>query len=156
MLGSPHIQTLNTGSHTHTNSPHSTLTTQHTHHSLASHSPLTHSPLAHHLLPLSSSPLTLHSLTAQSPHTHSPHKTHTHHQRTTTHSPFCTASRRAGWGEVEWRQGWEITHLISEQIASFLSKNERMSNSIKKMSDLLIRSFLVSNLSDLLTIAHFL
>ena len=104
MLGSPHIQTLNTGSHTHTNSPHSTLTTQHTHHSLASHSPLTHSPLAHHLLPLSSSPLTLHSLTAQSPHTHSPHKTHTHHQRT-TYYPLSILHRksqgRVGGGGVE-------------------------------------------------------
>ena len=51
-------------------------------------------------------------------------------------------------------QGWEFAHLISERIACFLSKNEQMSNSLKKMSDLLICSFLVSDLSDLLTIAH--
>ena len=53
-------------------------------------------------------------------------------------------------------QGWEFAHLISERITHFLSKNERMSDSLKKMSDSLIRSFLVSDLSDLLTIAHFL
>ena len=53
-------------------------------------------------------------------------------------------------------QGWEFAHLISEQITSFLSKNERMSDLLKKMSDSLIRSFLVSDLSDLLMIAHFL
>ena len=35
---------------------------------------------------------------------------------------------------------------------SFFAKKERMSNSFKKMSDLLIFSFLVS---DLLTVAHF-
>ena len=46
-------------------------------------------------------------------------------------------------------QGWEFTQLISERIAGFLSKNEQMSDS-------LIRSFLVSDLSDSLTIAHFL
>ena len=53
-------------------------------------------------------------------------------------------------------QDWEFAHLISERIARFLSKNEQMSNSLIKMSDSLIRSFLVSDLSDLLTIAHFL
>ena len=50
-------------------------------------------------------------------------------------------------------QGWEFAHLISELIGCFLSKNERMSNLLKKLSDSLIRSFLVSNLSDLLTVA---
>ena len=29
-------------------------------------------------------------------------------------------------------QGWEFAHLISEQIASFLVKNERMSDLLKK------------------------
>ena len=45
-------------------------------------------------------------------------------------------------------QGWEFAHLIS--------KNEGMSDTLKKISDSLIRSFLVSDLSDSLTIAHFL
>ena len=53
-------------------------------------------------------------------------------------------------------QGWEFAHLISERIACFLSKNEQMSTSLKKMSYSLIRSFLMSNLSDSLTITHFL
>ena len=55
-----------------------------------------------------------------------------------------------------FRQGWEFAHLISERIARFMSKNERMSDLLKKMSDSLIRSFLVSDLSNSLTIAHFL
>ena len=55
-----------------------------------------------------------------------------------------------------WKQCWEFAHLIPEQIAIFLSKNERMSDSLKWMSDSLICSFLVSDLSDSLTIAHFL
>ena len=53
-------------------------------------------------------------------------------------------------------QGWEFAHMTSEQIALFLPKNERMSDLLKKMSDSLIRLFLVSDLSDLLMIAHFL
>ena len=32
-------------------------------------------------------------------------------------------------------QGWEFAHLISKQIARFLSKYELMSDSLKKMSD---------------------
>ena len=65
-------------------------------------------------------------------------------------------------------QGWEFAHKFSEGIARFLQKNERMSNSRKKMSDLsdsltLLMfgkrpeqiahscSFFVSDLSDLLT-----
>ena len=39
---------------------------------------------------------------------------------------------------------------------SFLSKNEQISDLLKNMSDLLIGSFLVSELSNWLTIAHFL
>ena len=57
---------------------------------------------------------------------------------------------------VEKWQGWEFAHLISGRITRFWSKNEQMSDSLKKISDSLIRSFLVSNLSDSLTIAHFL
>ena len=53
-------------------------------------------------------------------------------------------------------QGWEFAHLISKRIARFLSKNERMSDWLKKMSNSLIRLFLVSDLSYLLLIAHFL
>ena len=54
---------------------------------------------------------------------------------------------------LRWRkeQGWEFAHLISKRIACFLSKNERMSNLLKKMSDSLIRSFLLSEMSDSLT-----
>ena len=48
-----------------------------------------------------------------------------------------------------FRQGWEFAHRFSGQIARFLPKIERMSDS-------LIRSFLVSDMSDLLTIANFL
>ena len=53
-------------------------------------------------------------------------------------------------------QSWEFAHRISERIACFLPKNERMSDSLKKMSHSLIRSFLVSDLSESLTIVHFL
>ena len=48
-------------------------------------------------------------------------------------------------------QGWEFAHRFSERMS-----NERMSNSLKKTSDLLICSFLVRDLSDSLTITHFL
>ena len=41
-----------------------------------------------------------------------------------------------------------FAHQFSEQIARFLWKNERMSDSLKKTSYLLIRSYLLSNLSD--------
>ena len=50
----------------------------------------------------------------------------------------------------------EFAHRFSEQIARFLLKNERMSDSLKKTSDSLICSFLVTDLSNSLTIAHFL
>ncbi len=49
------------------------------------------------------------------------------------------------------KQGWEFAHRFSERIARFLRKNERMSDSLKKTSDSLIRSFLVSDLSNSLT-----
>ena len=55
-----------------------------------------------------------------------------------------------------YSQGCEFAHLISERMARFLPKNERMSNSLEKKRDSLICSFLVSNLSDLLMISHFL
>ena len=59
-----------------------------------------------------------------------------------------------------------MAHRFSEQIARFLRKNEQMSDLLKKTSDLLIfgerpariahgRSFLVCNLSDLLTLLIF-
>ena len=53
-------------------------------------------------------------------------------------------------------QGWEFAHRFSERIARFLPKNERMSDLLKKTNNLLIRSFLVSDLSDSLTITYFL
>ena len=42
-------------------------------------------------------------------------------------------------------QGWDF---------AFLPENEQMSDSLKKTSDSFIRSFLVSNLSESLTVAH--
>ena len=53
-------------------------------------------------------------------------------------------------------QGWEFAHRFSERIACFLREYERMSDLLKKTSNSLIRSFLVSDLSDSLMIAHFL
>ena len=52
-------------------------------------------------------------------------------------------------------QGWEFARRFSERIACFLRKNEQMSDSLKKMSNSLIRSFLVSDLSKSLMVAHF-
>ena len=54
-----------------------------------------------------------------------------------------------------WQQGWEFPHRFSEQIARFLQKNEQTSESLKKTSDLLICSFLVSDFSNSLMVAHF-
>ena len=48
-------------------------------------------------------------------------------------------------------QGWEFAHFISERIFCFLSKNERTSDSLKKMGNSLIHSFLVSKMSNSLT-----
>ena len=45
------------------------------------------------------------------------------------------------------QQGWEFAHRFSERIARFLPKNEQMSDFLKKTSDSLIRSFLVSDLN---------
>ena len=56
----------------------------------------------------------------------------------------------------ECNQGWKFAPRFSEQIARFLQKNEHMSNLLKKQtSNSLIRSFFVSDLSDLLMVAHF-
>ena len=52
------------------------------------------------------------------------------------------------------QQGWEFAHWFSERIAHFLRKYEWLSDSLKKTRDSLIRSVLVSDLSDLLMIAH--
>ena len=49
------------------------------------------------------------------------------------------------------RQGWDFAHRFSERIARFLPKNEQMSDLLKKTSNSLIRSFLVSDLTDSLT-----
>ena len=57
---------------------------------------------------------------------------------------------------ITYKQGWIFAHRFSERIARFLPKNERMSDLLKKMSNSLIPSFLVSDMSDSLTIAHFL
>ena len=51
------------------------------------------------------------------------------------------------------QQGWEFDHLFSERIALFFV--EKMSDSLIKRSHSLILSFLVSHLSDSLTVAHF-
>ena len=53
-----------------------------------------------------------------------------------------------------YKQGWEFAHRFSERIARFLRKNERMSDSLKKTSNSLISSFLVSDLSKSLMVAH--
>ena len=60
------------------------------------------------------------------------------------------------YGKCMANQGWEFAHWFSEGIARFLPKNEQMSDLLKKTSDSLLRSFLVSDLFDSLTIAHFL
>ena len=52
-------------------------------------------------------------------------------------------------------QGWEFAHQFSERIPVYLQKNEQMSDSLKKKSNSLICSFLVSNLSNLLKVTHF-
>ena len=52
------------------------------------------------------------------------------------------------------RAGNSLIGFLSEWLV-FLQKNERMSVSLKKTSDLLIHSFLVSDLSDSLMVAYF-
>ena len=60
-----------------------------------------------------------------------------------------------GWCLTNARAGNSLIGFPSESLV-FSPKNEQMSDSLKKTSDSLIRSFLVSDLSDLLMIAHFL
>ena len=59
----------------------------------------------------------------------------------------CQCSQRLCWHYVVTTklQGWEFAHR-------FLRKNEQMSDLLKKMSNSLIHSFLVIDLSDLLTL----
>ena len=51
------------------------------------------------------------------------------------------------------RDGNSLIVFLSESLV-FFAKNEQMSDLIKTMRDLLIRSFLVSDLSDLLPLAY--
>ena len=51
--------------------------------------------------------------------------------------------------------GAGLAHPFSEWIARFLRKDEWISDPLKKTSDSLICSFLVSDLSDLLMVSHF-
>ena len=51
--------------------------------------------------------------------------------------------------------GWEFAHRFSERIGRFLRKIERPERFAQKTSDSLIRSFLVSDLSKSLMVAHF-
>ena len=51
------------------------------------------------------------------------------------------------------RNGNSLIVFLSESLV-FCAKNEQMSDLIKTMRDLLIRSFLVSDLSDLLPLAY--
>ena len=51
-------------------------------------------------------------------------------------------------------QGWDFTHQILELIACFLPKKWANKRFAQEVSDSLIPSFLVSNLSNLLTIPH--
>ena len=46
-------------------------------------------------------------------------------------------------------QGWEFAHRFSERIARFLQKNERMSDSLKKTSDLLTSLIKKEGMSEL-------
>ena len=56
--------------------------------------------------------------------------------------------------KISKSQGWEFAHRFSERITRFLPKTKWMTDSLKKTSDLLIRSFLVRDLSVLLMVAH--
>ena len=58
---------------------------------------------------------------------------------------------------VQYFQSWEFAHGLSERIARFLRKYERMSDWLKNeqfAQKRAICSFLVSNLSDSLMVAH--
>ena len=60
----------------------------------------------------------------------------------------------ASCNTVICRVGNSLLSFLSELLV-FCQKNERMSNLLKKVSNSLIRSFLVSDLSDSLMDAHF-
>ena len=57
---------------------------------------------------------------------------------------------------IAFSPGLGICSIDFQVNCSFLFENEQMSDSLKKMSDSFICSFLVSDLSNSLTIAHFL
>ena len=57
-------------------------------------------------------------------------------------------------GIIKTRSGNSLIGFLSELLV-FLRKNERMSDLLKKTSDLLIGSFLVSDLSDSLMVTQF-
>ena len=56
---------------------------------------------------------------------------------------------------LESQQGWEFAQRFSEQITHFLGKNEQMSDSLKKTSNSLIRSYKMSDLSNSLMLLIF-
>ena len=61
------------------------------------------------------------------------------------------SKRLAETGNVSYHQGWEFAHRFSVQIARFLPKNVRMSDSLKNMSDSLKKmSDSLKKMSDLL------
>ena len=60
-----------------------------------------------------------------------------------------------GYGMCWANPGLEFTHWFSERITCFWRKNEQMSDLLKKKQFAHGHSFFVSNLSDLLMVAHF-
>ena len=60
------------------------------------------------------------------------------------------------WNYYTKKTGLGIRSSVFWANRSFFRKNERMRDLLKKVSNLLIRSFFVSDLSDLLMVAHFL
>ena len=59
----------------------------------------------------------------------------------------CPAGTFFFFYEHDKMHGWEFAHKFSERIARFLPKNERFAHD---------RSFVLSDLSDSLMVAHFL
>ena len=67
------------------------------------------------------------------------------------------AVERTCFFDVSWnfeKKFWTVLFRAGNSLIGF-AKNERMSDSLKKTSDLLICSFLVSDLSDSLIVNHF-
>ena len=58
------------------------------------------------------------------------------------------------WRLSHLQQGWKLAHRFSKRITRFWLKNERMSNSLKKMSNSLIRSGRSPKVSDHERFAH--